>query len=210
MHFSLSNEDSNNYCLIEDKVRLSKYELFNIHTSLPQLNYDYPKEKNCRSSSLQKKQNSPSKTYYKIYQNTKNYISSSSNRSSLSTVNNLRRGNPYLRLDNNYFKNETTGEIIKNKLSSEYIPTNGNNVNKNLLGLVNSLNNISPKHSKEQFIGKSIKNFEMPLQLSVMTNKDDFKSIKDKDLNIVQINNKELPMLDGDDDVDIFSCDDNE
>ena len=50
----------------------------------------------------------------------------------------------------------------------------------------------------------------MPLQLSVMTNKDDFKSIKDKDLNIVQINNKELPMLDGDDDVDIFSCDDNE
>ena len=210
LHFSLSNEDSNNYCLIEDKVRLSKYELFNIHTSLPQLNYDYPKEKNCRSSSLQKKQNSPSKTYYKIYQNTKNYISSSSNRSSLSTVNNLRRGNPYLRLDNNYFKNETTGEIIKNKLSSEYIPTNGNNANKNLLGLVNSLNNISPKHSKEQFIGKSIKNFEMPLQLSVMTNKDDFKSIKVKDLNIVQINNKELPMLDGDDDVDIFSCDDNE
>lgn len=208
LHFNLIKDDSRNYYLIEDKVKLSKYELFKIHNSLPQLNFDYPKEKICMSSSLRKKQNSPSKTYYKIYQNTKNYVSSSSNRSSLSTVNNLRRGNPYLRLDNNYFKNETTGEIIKNKLSSEYIPTNGNNISKNILGLVNSLNNISPQHSREQFIGKSIKNFEMPILLSAMTNKEVYESIKEKEN--TKLNNKELPMLNGDDDVDIFSHDDNE
>ena len=207
--------------IITDIHRLRSYELYNIHQSLPNVIKIEPSitaKDRYRSSSEKKKCNSPHKTekfYNKVNTlNRQNKYTSASNRTSLSTVNNIRRGNQHMKLiESNILKNETTGERIKNKLVSQYMNTNSN---KNLSALISSVV-ISPKHSMKNnnFNERSVNKFELPLQFQSMLAKKEksnelISEIKEENENKETKHlGIEIPVCGGDDDNNIFSADDN-
>lgn len=208
--------------IVTDTYRLRTFELYSIHQSLPVMIKIEPTiNVKHRSSSEKRKSNSPHKTekYYKIKTSTRqSKYTSASNRTSLSTVNNIRRGNPHMKmLESSILKNETNGERIKNKLASQYMNTN-NNSNKNLSALISSVV-ISPKHSMKNnnFNERSVNKFELPLQFQSMLEKKEKTNelISEVDEENEQINKQgkhlgmEIPLCEGDDDNNIFSADDN-